>query len=227
MGLKEKIIEASYELFASKGYDETTVSDIIKLAGSSRGGFYHHFDSKEEILEAITDQYIEELSKLYNATIEDNTGSYTELFNKTFSIFYEYKKEQIKDWDKLQKLFSFKGNHVIILKMAKDFEELTTKIYSNIIKEGVKKGEFTVKYPNALAGLWTREVMQINRRAGKEFSKKDEIQSKAFMGELEFVENMINRELGLEGNLVKVTSIVLAYVKQTREQIVMKEVSFE
>lgn len=224
MGLKEKILEASYELFASKGYDETTVSDIIKMAGSSRGGFYHHFNSKEEILEAITDRYIEEFSGLYNAAIEKHIGSCVELFNDIFSIFYEYKKGQIKDWNKLEKIFSFKGNHVILLKLARDFEELTTKVYTRIIKTGVEKREFNVKYPDALAGLWTREMIQMNRRARREFNNQDETQSKFFLDQLQFAEGMINRELGLDSGSINVTAVVLAYIEQTKEQIALKEV---
>ncbi len=224
MGLKEKIMDASHELFASKGYDETTVSDIIKMAGSSRGGFYHHFNSKEEILEAITDNYIGEFSLLYNEAIEKHKGSYIELFNSIFSIFYEYKKDQVKDWDKLKKIFTFKGNHVIILKLAKDFEELITSIYIRIIKDGMEKGEFKVKYPKALAGLWTREMMQMSRRAQKQFDNDDE--AKEFLNQLQFAEDLINRELGL-ANDIKVIPIVLAYIENIKEQITQKEVSLK
>ncbi|WP_432403400.1 TetR/AcrR family transcriptional regulator [Wukongibacter sp. M2B1] len=223
MGLKEKILEASYELFASKGYDKTTVSDIIKMAGSSRGGFYHHFNSKEEILEAITGEYLDKISKLYNTIIEEHVGSYTEIFNKILTIFYKYKVGQIKDWPKLQKIFSFKGNHAIILKLARDFEEITKKVYTRIIKEGVEQGEFILKYPEALAGLWTREIIQINRIARKEFFKNNEAKFKSLTNQLEFTENMINRELGLEDNTIKLKLIILAYIEETKEQIALEE----
>lgn len=222
MGLREKIVEASYELFASKGYEETTVSDIIKLVGSSRGGFYHHFNSKEEILEAITDDYIDEFAERYKGIMEDHLGSSTELFNKVFTMFHEYKAGQMKDWSKLHNLFSFKGNHVIILKIARDFEELTTKVYSKIIKDGAENGEFTCKYPEALAGLWTREMIQINRLARKEFSKEEAEQNEAFVLRLEFTEKLINRELGLDVHAIKVKSVVLAYIDHMRKQIALK-----
>ncbi|WP_170311542.1 TetR/AcrR family transcriptional regulator [Vallitalea okinawensis] len=223
MGLREKIVEASYELFASKGYEETTVSDIIKLAGSSRGGFYHHFNSKEEILEAITDDYIEEFSERYNRIMDEHVGSSTELFNRVFTMFHEYKVGQMKDWSKLYNLFSFKGSHVIILKIARDFEDLMTKIYSKIIKDGCEKGEFTSQYPKALAGLWTREMLQINRLARKEYIKKETEVDEAFMLGLEFTENLINRELGLVDQVIQIKSVVLAYIDHMKKQIALKE----
>ena len=49
-----KIIETSLRLFVEKGYEETTVLDIVaNLGGLTRGAFYHHFKSKEEVLDAV------------------------------------------------------------------------------------------------------------------------------------------------------------------------------
>lgn len=51
---RQKIVETSLKLFVEKGYDETTVLDIVaNLGGMTRGAFYHHFKSKEEILDAV------------------------------------------------------------------------------------------------------------------------------------------------------------------------------
>ncbi|MCL2189323.1 MAG: TetR/AcrR family transcriptional regulator [Defluviitaleaceae bacterium] len=52
----KKILETSLQLFAEKGYEQTTVLDIVaNLGGLTRGAFYHHFKSKEEVLQAILD----------------------------------------------------------------------------------------------------------------------------------------------------------------------------
>jgi len=49
-----KILETSLRLFVEKGYEETTVLDIVaNLGGLTRGAFYHHFKSKEEVLDAV------------------------------------------------------------------------------------------------------------------------------------------------------------------------------
>lgn len=222
MNIKDKIIEASYELFTTKGYEKTTISDIIKVIGSSRGGFYHHFNSKEEILEAITAGYLNEIEKSYYTVINDHKGSSVELFNKIFETFHHYKEGQVKDWTKLQKLFSFEGNHAIILKITRDFNELTARVYAEIIGDGTKKGEFTVKYTEALAELWAREMLQINRLARKELFKKEKNLSKTFIHQLEFTEEMINRELGLKDLSIKVKSTVLNYMHDIREIITLK-----
>ncbi len=54
---KEKILEVAQRLFYEKGYDNTTIQDIIDgLGGLTKGVIYHHFKSKKDILEQVTDR---------------------------------------------------------------------------------------------------------------------------------------------------------------------------
>lgn len=50
---EQKIISAASELFAYYGFDKTTVSDIARAAGISKGAVYLHFDSKDDLFEAV------------------------------------------------------------------------------------------------------------------------------------------------------------------------------
>lgn len=56
---RQKILEASLELFGTKGYKSTTISDIVKKASISKGLIYHYFDSKEDILKQLVDFFME------------------------------------------------------------------------------------------------------------------------------------------------------------------------
>ena len=53
----EKILDVAHRLFLEKGYDNTTIQDIVdNLDGLSKGAVYHHFKSKEEIMDAVSDR---------------------------------------------------------------------------------------------------------------------------------------------------------------------------
>lgn len=53
----EKILEVAKRLFMKKGYEETTIQDIVEgLGGLTKGAIYHHFKSKEDIMDAVSDQ---------------------------------------------------------------------------------------------------------------------------------------------------------------------------
>jgi AcrR family transcriptional regulator len=48
--LRARVLDAAVELFAQQGYDGTSVTQVITRAGVAKGGFYHHFSSKEALL---------------------------------------------------------------------------------------------------------------------------------------------------------------------------------
>lgn len=56
MQSKDKILAAAGEVFAQKGFDAATMRDITEKCGMSKGAVYHHFKSKEEIMQSIGDR---------------------------------------------------------------------------------------------------------------------------------------------------------------------------
>lgn len=53
----ERILDVAQRLFLEKGYDQTTIQDIVDgLDGLTKGAVYHHFKSKEEIMSAVGDR---------------------------------------------------------------------------------------------------------------------------------------------------------------------------
>jgi len=68
----QKILDASLKLFLEKGYEQTTIFDIVdNLGGLSRGAFYHHFKSKEEVLTALMDKYFTKNAPFENVKDEE------------------------------------------------------------------------------------------------------------------------------------------------------------
>lgn len=55
---KERILEIALQCFIRKPYSEVTMSEILKASGLSKGGFYHHFVSKEALYHEVVDKYV-------------------------------------------------------------------------------------------------------------------------------------------------------------------------
>src|SRR5579863_8352537 len=56
---KKRILDAALHVIRAKGYSATRVEDICEAAGLTKGSFFHHFDSKEELAVAAADYWIE------------------------------------------------------------------------------------------------------------------------------------------------------------------------
>lgn len=66
---RQALIEIAAELFAERGFRSTTVREIGDAAGVLSGSLYHHFDSKETIIEEILSSYLDNLMETYNEIV--------------------------------------------------------------------------------------------------------------------------------------------------------------
>lgn len=216
MNLKERIMEVAYDLFATKGYDKTTVADIIQGAGASKGGFYHHFKSKDEILELIIFASIDTITHYYTEILEDTKSSAIDKFSESFYRLNELKKASAKDWDKIKKIYTFKGNHILLKRMGETFEKETADFYYKLVEQGNNNGEFHVPYPKQLGALWSREVIKFHQMSRKIFTGVKTNESE-FYDMLKFNEALINSQLGLEGIQVSLVDMGEAYLQSMKK----------
>lgn len=76
----QKILDAALKLFCEKGYEETTVLDIINnMGGMTRGAFYHHFKSKEEVFNALRDKFAKEVTSFDKVIKRDDLNGLKKL----------------------------------------------------------------------------------------------------------------------------------------------------
>lgn len=70
MSKKDKIVEEALKLFLEKGFNETSVDEITKGASISKGSFYTYFKSKDELLETIVKELLNNVEKRFYSIIE-------------------------------------------------------------------------------------------------------------------------------------------------------------
>src|SRR5438876_4781336 len=95
---KQRILAASRQLFAERGFHRTSVRDITDLVGVTDGALYRHFRSKRELLEALLEEG--GLSETYRrmATVPDDVPLERALINMTLGTlrFQEQNAEILK-----------------------------------------------------------------------------------------------------------------------------------
>ncbi|MDR7303826.1 TetR/AcrR family transcriptional regulator [Haloactinomyces albus] len=71
---REELLAIAAELFAQRGFRNTTVRDIADAAGILSGSLYHHFDSKESMVDEILDSFQTELFRKYEEVVSSDLG---------------------------------------------------------------------------------------------------------------------------------------------------------
>ena len=147
----EHIVSISAKLFIEKGYDKTSIQDIINALGMSKGAIYHHFKSKEEIL---------------NAVIEERSNYTTQMFNNLLiNIQASNAREKLENI--LESILSDKNiqsMNNVLSSQIKNPQFVVTGIKDCIIKDapkiaeivlqGKEDGSITTDYPSECAEVF-------------------------------------------------------------------------
>lgn len=76
---KQTILRAAEQLFCQRGYEATSMQEIVQLSGISKGGIYHHFASKEEIMSQLCQQQAQQAAEATQVLCTDTTDALTQL----------------------------------------------------------------------------------------------------------------------------------------------------
>ena len=146
-----RILDTAYRLFLEKGYEYTSIQDIINnLGGLSKGAIYHHFKSKEDILEAVTNRITEQSNRML-AGIRDR--KYLNGKEKLEAIFRESINRPVQD-EIFAMAPSFHNNAKLMLSMVNDtVKQVAPNYILPIIEEGIADGSIVTDYPAQLAEL--------------------------------------------------------------------------
>ncbi|PWA13106.1 TetR family transcriptional regulator [Pueribacillus theae] len=141
---KEKIIESALQLFETHGYHAVTVDTIVKNSGTSKGGFYHNFKSKDELLFTIHDFFITYvLDKAQEASEKWHTpAERLHAIVKSFVMMFEKYKPHVT-------VFYQESLYLgpeFVEKVEKKRDRYKEMMFS-VVKEGIEKGEFRKELP--------------------------------------------------------------------------------
>ena len=90
---KEHLIEVSMRLFATEGYQNTSISKIAKEAGVAKGALYHYYDSKEDLLVAVIQKGLSDIEKLFYETAKESENPKEQLKQLVLKTFESMKED--------------------------------------------------------------------------------------------------------------------------------------
>ncbi len=158
----EKILAVSAKLFMEKGYEHTTLQDIIdNLGGLTKGAIYHHFKGKEEILLAIADRMGEQTGA-WMRTVRDDPGlTGAEKLQKMFRASLENSDQtdlfvlapnMLKN-PKLMSINMLKNPKLMSILLESMIGEVLPNYMEPVLREAVADGSIRTDYPEELGEL--------------------------------------------------------------------------
>lgn len=145
------ILDVAFRLFMEKGYEHTSIQDIINhLGGLSKGAIYHHFKSKEDILVAVTNRMTEESNQML-AEIRDRSDLNGR--DKLKTIFKESIQRPVQE-DMFTVAPELSNNSRLLFSIFREtMDDAAPNYIQPILEQGIADGSIQTDYPEELAEL--------------------------------------------------------------------------
>ena len=156
---KGKIVSAAWKLFYEQGYDRTTVDDIVEASGTSKGSFYHYFESKESLPASLSYLFDEKYEELME-TMDPAMGVIDKLVYMNQELFLMI--ENTVSIDILSRLFASQlvsGSERSLLDPSRTYYKLLRQIVIEGQQQGIFREEFTTLDVTRAYAVFERGLM--------------------------------------------------------------------
>jgi AcrR family transcriptional regulator len=151
---RKQILDAALRLVYTKGYGQMTIQDILDDIGISKGAFYHYFDSKGAVLEALVDQMSAEIEPALESIVEDPRLSALEKLQRYLDTAGRWKSDRKSFMLELLRVWYADENALVRQKLFARSIERASPFMAKIVQQGIREGVFTTTYPE--------DVFQVN-----------------------------------------------------------------
>ena len=145
---KKEILNAAQNLFVSKGYAETSVSDIMNVVGGAKGLFYHYFQSKEEVMHALGNQLFFENNPFETIQSRSDLNG----LEKIKSLLLEYSDDAERNSLNVQAISILKDPHILSVAVEEN-KRILTPLWMELLEEGICDGSIKTEYAKELSEL--------------------------------------------------------------------------
>ncbi len=145
---RAEILDLAQRLVYSKGYEQMTIQDILDGLQISKGAFYHYFESKQALLEAVVGHMIDELLQLVSPIMQDPGLPALEKLQRFYDTAARWKTAQKAYLLALYRVWYSDDNAVARQKMVAAAVRRITPLLTQVIRQGIGEGVFSTSYPD-------------------------------------------------------------------------------
>jgi AcrR family transcriptional regulator len=179
---RTEFIDAAEALFNEKGFEKTSIDDIVQRVGVAKGLFYYYFRSREELLAAIVDLILDELEQhVVAATQKEGLTAMQRLHAMSPSSDMIQARS-----GKLMAYFHEERNQALHFQFQARTMKFMIPAVESIIRQGVEEGIFNTPYPKETAiGLFALKGVIDQSTKGTDYceDKEHNVQVVAFLSE--------------------------------------------
>lgn len=145
---RNEILAAAQGLVYSKGYERMSIQDILDALHISKGAFYHYFDSKQSLLEALVDRMLQEAWPILLPIVDDPSMGALEKLRRLYAVVSRWKTDQKEYLLALFRTWYTDDNAIVRQKVMSAASKTYAQYFARIIRQGIREGVLNNPYPD-------------------------------------------------------------------------------
>jgi AcrR family transcriptional regulator len=145
---KNELLDIAQKLFFEKGYDSTSIADILDAAEASKGAFYHYFESKEELLDCLIDRMTHHIIEHIEEIVADPTMPAIRKAHAYFEITRSHQAENRELVFAYIKVLYGNSNYLMLKKGRLHMKRHLQPLLQEIVNQGIREGVFNPRFPD-------------------------------------------------------------------------------
>jgi AcrR family transcriptional regulator len=151
---KQEFLQAALDLFSKRGYENTSVQDIIGAVGVTKGSFYYYFKSKEDVLDGLLGGFRQDIHQILTGVLADKSLN---PLDKVVSMDVRCLQHRLENRDYFERIYSTLmsiGNAKLRHKLNDQGTKLILPLFRQAIQDGAVQGIFNIPVPGETAELY-------------------------------------------------------------------------
>ena len=160
---REVFLDAAQRLILERGYEGTSVQDVLSEASTSKGAFYHYFDSKGDLLNGVVERMVEGALLSVQPIVDDPGLPATDKLRGLFAGIASFKTARKELLIALMEVWLSDHNAIVREKFRRVVVDRLTPIMASIIRQGHDEGVFGVSAPDEAARVFVSFLLSLNQ----------------------------------------------------------------
>jgi AcrR family transcriptional regulator len=144
---RSELVASAQQLFFTKGYENTSVSEIVGSVGVAQGTFYYYFDSKQAILEAVVEELAAQTMAVVRPVIADPNMDATTKLNLIFQLPIIWKTGKKEELLVIARTMGMPENLPLQHRLGDELTRRVASEFALVVVQGIQEGVFDTEYP--------------------------------------------------------------------------------
>ncbi|MGA7192080.1 MAG: TetR/AcrR family transcriptional regulator [Anaerolineales bacterium] len=162
-----EILDVTRQLVYTKGYEQMSIQDILDALKISKGAFYHYFDSKTALLEALIERMGDEAEATFFPILDDPALPALEKLCRYFSNAVQWKATQKDYMLTILRIWYSDENSITRQKMFAKMLQRVSPSFSRVIQQGIQEGTLSTSFPEQATEISLYLILGLGEKFGE------------------------------------------------------------